>query len=88
MVPENDQYLYETPEDTNAPYARDVWINWIKANNHRLQSIDSEDFEDLGFLDQLLFNKSIVLMGEVAHGIAEQNRIRVRLIKYLHQKRN
>lgn len=85
IVSDNDQYIYETAADPNSPFVRDEWVDWIKTNNHRLQSLDSEDFEDLRFLDQLLLNKSIILLGEVAHGIAEQNRMRVRLIKYLHQ---
>lgn len=81
-----DNYTYETPEDPDAPYVREEWKNWIKVNHNLIQSLDSENFEDLHFLDQLLMDKSIVLLGEVAHGIAEQNRIRVRLIKYLHQE--
>jgi erythromycin esterase len=82
----NNHYSYETPEDPNAPYVREEWKNWIKANHHRILSLDSENFEDLHFIDQFLADKSIILLGEVAHGIAEQNRIRVRLIKYLHQE--
>ncbi len=81
-----DNYTYETSEDPNVPYVREEWKNWIKTNHHPILSLDSENFEDLHFLDQFLIDKSIVLLGEVAHGIAEQNRIRVRLIKYLHQE--
>ena len=81
-----DPYIYETPEDRNAPYVRKEWQQWIKSNHYLITSLSSEDFEDLEFLDQFLQNKTIVQMGEVAHGIAEQNRLRVRLIKYLHQK--
>jgi erythromycin esterase len=83
---EIDNYTYETPEDPDAPYVRDEWKNWIKANHQRILSLDSENFEDLHFIDQFLMDKSIVLLGEIAHGVAEQNRIRVRLIKYLHQE--
>lgn len=82
----NDYYKYETPKDPDAPYVREEWKNWIKANHQRILSLDSENLEDLHFIDQFLIDKSIVLLGEVAHGIAEQNRIRVRLIKYLHQE--
>ena len=65
---------------------KQAWKEWIFTNSNRLASLDSEDFTDLAFLRQYLENKSIVQMGEVAHGIAEQNRLRVRLIKYLHQE--
>jgi erythromycin esterase len=85
VVSEDGQYVFETAADPNAPFVRDDWVDWIKANNHTAQSLDSENFDDLRFFDQLLSNKSIILLGEVAHGIAEQNRMRVRLIKYLHQ---
>jgi len=80
----NDREM-ETQEDPGAPYVRDAWINWIRENSVPVRSLHSEDFSDLAFLNDLLNDKSIVQMGEVAHGIAEQNRGRVRLIKYLHQ---
>ena len=85
VEPYNDPYIYETPEDPNAPYVREEWKEWIKNNHHLIVSLSSEDFSDLEFLDPFLQNKTTVQLGEVAHGIAEQNRIRVRLIKYLHQ---
>jgi erythromycin esterase len=81
----NDRELL-TPEDPNSPLVNESWKKWIKINHDPLRSLDSEDFSDLPFLDQILKDKNIIQMGEVAHGIAEQNRIRVRLIKYLHQK--
>ena len=83
--PDSNSYLFMTPEDPDAPYVRPAWREWIKANHHLVTSLSSEDFKDLAFLPEYIGDKSIVLMGEVAHGIAEQNRIRVRLIKYLHQ---
>lgn len=51
-----------------------------------IRSLRSEDFSDLSFLDDVLAGREIVQLGEVAHGIAEQNQGRVRLIKYLHQR--
>ena len=80
-----DAYTIETLDDPNVPYVREEWQSWIRANHHRIQSLNSENFDDLHYLDQFVADKSIILLGEEAHGIAEQNRIRVRLIKYLHQ---
>ena len=85
IAPQNDPYVYETVNDLDAPFVRKEWVEWIKDNNHPLESLDSDDFEDLHYLDQFLTGKSIILLGEVAHGIAEQNKLRVRLIKYLHE---
>lgn len=83
--PNNDPHVIETSEDPNVPYVRKEWKQWIINNHYRISSLSSEDFADLEFLQQFLQNKSIVQIGEVAHGIAEQNRLRVRIIKYLHQ---
>jgi erythromycin esterase len=83
---EGDHYIFETEEDPDAPYVRDEWTDWIRSNHNRIESLDSDNFEDLQFLDDVVSDKPIVLLGEVAHGIAEQNRLRVRLIKYLHQQ--
>ena len=81
-----DDYTYETSEDPHAPNVRDEWKNWIQVNHSRIESLDSDNFTDLYFLDEFINGKSLVLLGEVAHGIAEQNRLRVRIIKYLHQE--
>ncbi len=80
----NDREM-ESPEDPDAPYVRDAWSDWIKENSIPVRSLSSNDYSDLSFLDPFMKDKDIVQMGEVAHGIAEQNRGRVRLIKYLHQ---
>ena len=84
-APDADAYNDETPEDPDAPFVRDVWADWIKNNHLRIESLDSDTFTDLHFLDSLISDKSMILMGETAHGIAEQNKMRVRVIKYLHQ---
>ena len=81
----NDRHL-ESPNDIRSPYVRDEWKNWIKQNSMPVRSLKSDDYSDLVFLNPLVKNKNIIQMGEVAHRIAEQNRGRVRLIKYLHQK--
>lgn len=70
----------------NIPYVRTEWQAWIQNNHHPILSLDSDDLSDLDFLENVLKDKKIVLLGELAHGVAEQNRLRVRIIKYLHQK--
>ena len=77
FAPHSDPYVYETHKDPDAPFVRDEWVDWIKDNNHPLESLDSEDYTDLSYLDQFIEDKSIILLGEVAHGIAEQNKLRV-----------
>jgi len=81
----NDREL-QTEADPGVPYVRDEWVDWIKENNNPIRSLDSEDFSDISFLNGMIGNREIVLMGEVAHGIKEQNKIRIRLIKYLHEQ--
>lgn len=76
----------ESEEYTKIPFVREVWQNWIQNNNYPINSLSSENFDDLIFLKKILQPKTIVAMGELAHGVAEQNRLRVRIIKYLHQE--
>jgi erythromycin esterase len=75
-----------TPIDPEAPAVRAAWRDAIGTYLEPLRSLDSDDFRDLAFLPELIRGKTVVTMGEVVHGVAEQNRIRVRLIKYLHQQ--
>lgn len=81
----NDRQL-RSDADPDAPVVGEAWVQWIEENHLPVRSLNSEDFSDLTYLDDLLADKTLVLMGESAHGIAEQNRLRVRLIKYLHQR--
>jgi len=53
----NDHEL-RTVEDPDAPYVRDAWSDWIKANHFPLRSPSSVDFADLTFLEPLLQAKS------------------------------
>jgi len=74
------------PAILSIPDVRPEWQDWIQNNHHPILSLDSEDLTDLDFLENMVKDKKIVLLGELAHGVAEQNRLRVRIIKYLHQK--
>ncbi len=75
-----------TSEDPNAPEIPVEWKNWIKENSHMINSLTSEDYSDLQFLENILSNKRIVQLGESSHGAKEFNQAKVRLIKFLHEE--
>ncbi|MEB0032879.1 erythromycin esterase family protein [Undibacterium sp. RTI2.1] len=62
------------------------WQMGIRQSSHGLRSLFSDDFSDLQFLKPLLKDKRIVQLGESAHGVAEFNWMKIRLIKFLHQE--
>jgi erythromycin esterase len=49
-------------------------------------TLDTSDSTGLSFLDSIVANKSIIGLGENAHGIREASIAKVRIIKYLHEK--
>ncbi|HST00634.1 MAG TPA: erythromycin esterase family protein, partial [Usitatibacter sp.] len=53
---------------------------------HPIRSLFSDDFADLEFLAPLLEGKRVVQMGESSHGVAEFSWMKVRLVKYLHER--
>jgi erythromycin esterase len=59
---------------------------WIQDRSHEINSLTSEEFSDLQFLEPLLEGKRIVQLGEDNHSTREQSLMKVRLIKYLHQE--
>lgn len=62
-------------------------IAWIKKHTNEI-STDLNDFRDLAFLDSLVENKRIVMLGENSHGTAEYFKLKNRLIQYLHNELN
>jgi erythromycin esterase len=80
-----DEELY-TEEDPNAPDVKEEWAAWIKENYIPIRSLTSKYFSDLQFLKPLLDGRRIVQLGESGHGVAEFNKVKVRLIKFLHQE--
>jgi erythromycin esterase len=46
----------------------------------------SHNFSGLNFLDTILQNKRIVLLGESSHGTEEYSQVKLQLIQYLHEK--
>lgn len=60
---------------------------WLQNNHKKIRSLTyAKDFSDLAFLDQALVGKRIVQLGESSHGTREFSQVKVRLIKYLHEK--
>ena len=60
---------------------------WLAQNHRPIRSITFDgDFSDLDFLPQELAGKRIVQLGESSHGTAEFSAVKVRVIKYLHER--
>ena len=57
----------------------------VRERARPIRSLASDDFSDLEFLRPLLREKRIVQLGESAHGVAEYNWLKVRLVKFLHR---
>ena len=74
----NYKYNKSEKSDTDTRYL--VPINTVSP-------LESDD-RDLFFLDSILKNKEIVLLGEQQHGDGSTFEAKSRLIKYLHQKLN
>lgn len=67
-------------------YVKESWQKWTKKNSIPIESLSSDNFIDLHFLQDLIGTNTIVQLGESSHGVKEFNQIRVRIIKYLHEK--
>ncbi len=72
--------------DPNAPSENQIWAAWIRSNHHPIRSLTSEHYDDLQFLKPLLAGRTVVQLGEPAHGVAEINTLRARLVKFLHEE--
>jgi erythromycin esterase len=75
-----------TPPDQGAQPAEPEWVRWLEDHHHPIRSLTSSDYSDLRFLESQLEGKRIVQLGESAHGVAEYNQLKVRLIRYLHEE--
>lgn len=69
-----------------------LYSEWQKqdypTSDLHLISLHEESDQDLAFLFPLLKEKRFVLLGESSHGVNEYSVIKLRLIKYLHEKLN
>jgi len=63
-----------------------AWRRDVLAYRYPIRSLFSDDFSDLAFLGPLLGDRRVVQLGESSHGIAEFNWMKVRLIKFLHER--
>jgi erythromycin esterase len=75
-----------TPMDTAVTTERPAWAEWVHAHAHPIRSLTSTDYSDLEFLRPLLTGKRIVQLGESGHSVAEFGRMKVRLVKFLHER--
>jgi erythromycin esterase len=55
-------------------------------DSFEIKSIDSDDFEDFKYIDSLIQDKRLVLLGESQHGVNDFNVLKFRIIRYLHQR--
>jgi len=63
------------------------WEEWVRENHEPLRSLTADhDFSDLDFLRTHVGDMRVVQLGESAHGVAEFSRLKVRLVKYLHER--
>lgn len=80
----DDELMTET--DPNAAVVTQEWADWIIENHEPIRSLEHEDFRDLQFLKDLIGDRRIVQLGESSHGVKEFNKMKVRLVKFLHQE--
>ncbi|MEH7456928.1 erythromycin esterase family protein, partial [Bacillus sp. JJ1127] len=65
--------------------SKDTEGTWLNRNSHKVNSLTSNNYDDLEFLKEVLKDKQYVFLGESSHGVAEYSTAKVRLIKYLHE---
>ena len=76
-----------TPVDPNAPREKAAYETWIAQNAIPVRSESCDrDFSDLQPFGAIVGDKRIVGLGESSHGVGDYSTLKVRLIKYLHEK--
>jgi hypothetical protein len=71
---------------SSVPAVREPWREEARRAAQPIRSLFSDDFSDLQFLKPILAGRRVVQLGESAHGVAEFNWLKVRLVKFLHQE--
>jgi erythromycin esterase len=87
--PESDLLTDEemlTEEDPNAPDENPAWSEWIASNNIPIRSLTSTESSDLEALVPHLEGARVVQFGESGHGMSQFNSVKVRLIRFLHER--
>jgi len=81
----SDAQLVPLP-DPALPSPLPQYAAWIGPNSFPIRSLDNtQNYNDLHFLDSALKGVQIVALGESGHGVREFSALKVRLIKYLHE---
>ncbi|MFC1564720.1 erythromycin esterase family protein [candidate division KSB1 bacterium] len=75
----------QTDNDDETP-SNPEWLIWLTENYNAIESIDSEDFTDLQFLKAVIGERSLLQLGESAHGVKEFSKMKIRLIKFFHEE--
>ncbi len=63
-----------------------TWETWVEKNIRPLSPPETTANNDLYFLDTLLADKPLVILGEETHGEGSTTEYKLRLIRYLNQK--
>ncbi|MCM3784966.1 erythromycin esterase family protein [Neobacillus mesonae] len=66
-----------------------LWKDEVRKSAHTIASVkplEHDEYSDLNFLKSILEDKRMVSLGEASHGAAEYNSMKVRLVKFLHEK--
>ncbi|NEM97982.1 erythromycin esterase family protein [Pontibacter burrus] len=66
--------------------ANKEWVAYAQKATIPILSRESDDFTDLMFLKEQIGSKRIVWLGENAHDINDNNLLKFRLIRFLHQE--
>lgn len=61
-------------------------FNQMNIHPIAVDSLNTDNFEDLDFLKTVLKDRRIVCLGESAHGVKDFNQAKLKLIKFLHQE--
>ena len=62
------------------------WKDFIIQNIIPIKSLESDDYKDSLFLKEILQDKRIVMLGENNHFVSEYNKLKTRIIKFLHDE--
>lgn len=71
---------------SRSPKAKKEWVAYAQQVAVPISSRDSDDFSDLQFLIEQIGDKRIVWLGENVHDINDNNVLKFRLIRFLHQE--
>lgn len=73
-----------------APAPGAAKVEWLRAHSSPIATppADPDDFDDLAPIMAAVGDSTMVLLGELTHGDAEAHALKVRLVRFLHQRMN